>query len=163
MNEYVNQLVQKYRKKGLLIDTNLLLLYFVGVFDEDVIADFKRTEKYIKDDYYLLINLLDKIQPWVTLPNILTEVSNLSNQLAGNKKDEYFTVFAKGITVLEEHYLESREIAKTQEFKKFGITDAGIKTLAPQKYLILTDDFRLSQYLEKQKIDVINLNHLRFN
>lgn len=162
MNEYVSQLIQKHSNQGIIIDANLLLLYFVGVFDENLITSFKRTKKYTKDDYYLVINLLDKFQHWVTLPNILTEVSNLSNQLTGYKKDEYFKIFAKGITLLEENYLESQEIAKTKAFNKFGITDAGISMLSSQNYLVLTDDLPLSNYLQGQGVDVINFNHLRF-
>ena len=33
MNDYLLKLIQKYKQKGLLIDTNLILLYIVGSID----------------------------------------------------------------------------------------------------------------------------------
>ncbi len=44
--------VQKYKNKGLLIDTNLLLMLFVGSVSKDV-SQFKRTEQYQASDYLL--------------------------------------------------------------------------------------------------------------
>ncbi len=33
MSDYVTDLLDRYRKAGVLVDTNLLLLYLVGTFD----------------------------------------------------------------------------------------------------------------------------------
>jgi hypothetical protein len=41
------------------------------------------------------------------------------------------------------------------------ITDCGIATLAKNKYLVLTDDFKLANYLQKIEIDTINFNNIR--
>ncbi len=46
-------------------------------------------------------------------------------------------------------------------FSKFGLTDSAIIELVKEKYLVLTDDAILFQYLEKNRIDVINFTHLR--
>ena len=47
----------------------------------------------------------------------------------------------------------------TRKYRSSG--DTGILRLARGKYLVLTDDFRLSQYLQKMEIDVLNFNHIR--
>jgi rRNA-processing protein FCF1 len=70
-------------------------------------------------------------------------------------------VFAKGVATLDESYLESRDVVRTDSFTKFGLTDCGIPTLAKNKYLVLTDDFKLANYLQKIEIDTINFNHIR--
>ena len=127
-----------------------------------MITDFKRTRKYSKKDYSLVINILNCFDRWVTLSNILTEVSNLSNQLPKHRKPEYFEIFAKEITLLEEHYLESKEISQIQALKKYSITDVAISMVSPQKFLVLTDDFPLLNYLRSQDVEVINFNHIRF-
>lgn len=49
----------------------------------------------------------------------------------------------------------------TPEFGKFGLTDAGIYEVARGNYLVLTDDFKLSQHMLSRHIEAINFNHLR--
>ena len=46
MNAHVSGLMQRYRSRGILVDTNILLLHFVGSFDPSLIARFKRTERF---------------------------------------------------------------------------------------------------------------------
>lgn len=162
MTDYIVALLQRYRRRGALVDTNLLLLYFVGSFDQKEIPKFKRTKGFATEDYSTLLRLFEHFEKIVTTPNILTEVSNLSGQLAEYLKLDYFTVFAHGIILLDEHYSPSADIAKTEEFRQFGLTDAGISCLAAKgNYLVITDDFRLSQYLQKKGIDALNFNHIR--
>ena len=162
MSEITSQLIQRYRQAGILVDTNILLLFFIGAFDQDLIPQFKRTKQFSVDDYGTLMRFLSFFDyKIVTTPNILTEISNLSGQLGEPKKSEYFKNFSSGITLLEEEYVASRDIGQMREFVKFGLTDTGIIHLTRGKYLVLTADFRLSQYLQKAGVDVINFNHIR--
>ncbi len=50
----VATLVNKHRANGLLIDTNLLVLYLVGRTNKHRIEVFKRTSTYTIQDYELL-------------------------------------------------------------------------------------------------------------
>jgi len=161
MSDYVNWLLERHRKGTVLVDTNLLLLYFVGSFDPQEIPRFKRTRTFVTEDYATLLNFLKWFEKIVTTPNILTEVSNLSGHLPKHLRADYFQVFARGIRLLEEHYCSSANISEMEEIKWLGLTDAGILHLAQDKYLVATDDFKLSQYLEKKGIDVLNFNHIR--
>ncbi len=76
MIEWMEELIYKYSNKGLLIDTNILLLYFVGSFDRQHIEKFKRTSQFTIKDFDYLVILLDRFDTLVTTPNILTEVNN---------------------------------------------------------------------------------------
>lgn len=161
---YFNTLFEKYRNKGLLIDSNLLLLYIVGSYSGGQVEKFKRTRKCSSDDFDVISQIVNYFSRVITTPNILTEVSNLSGQLPEqpiNMKVDYFQEFAIKICGLDENYEPSREICKTNYFKKFGLTDSGIISLSKSKYLVLTDDFPLVGMLEKLSIDVINFNHIR--
>lgn len=163
-NPLPSELVQRYRRAGVLVDTNILLLFFVGSVERRLIERFKRTKArgFEESDYELLTSFLklfnDRV---VTTPHILTEVSNLAGQL-GSRKQRFFSYFAKGISQLIEHCEPSKNLAQVESFVKFGLTDAAIIDLVKGQYLVLTDDFRLSNYLGKQDIDVLNFNHLRF-
>jgi len=155
-------LLQRYRSKGILVDTNILLLWFVGATNRDRISRFKRTKQFSAEDYDSLIRILNRFNSIVTTPNILTEVNSLANQLAGNDKNECLEVFARLVDNLTEIYLKSDRIVKLDQFSKYGLTDSGIIDLVAGQYLVLTDDFKLANYLKSKSIDVLNFNNLRY-
>lgn len=161
MMAHIEKLATKYRSKGLLIDTNLLILYCIGTLNENLIANFKRTKPYTKEDYETLAHFMGYFSKIVTTPNVLTEVSNLANSLHSNLKEKFYKVFSQLVINFEENYIASKSLSNTQELYKFGLTDSVIFYLAKGNYLLLTDDFRLSQYVESKHYDVINFNHLR--
>ena len=161
MPEYIEQLLVQYRSKGILIDSNLLLLYFIGSYDPEQIGKFKRTITFTVEDFQRLEKLISYFETVVTTPNVLTEVSNLSNQLPQQVKKTYFQVFSQLTSNLQETYHPSEEICALPHFHRFGLTDSGIIDLAPERYLVLTDDFPLANYLQSANVDVINFNHIR--
>jgi hypothetical protein len=161
MNKYIIALLEKYSRVGILLDTKILLLYFVGSFDPELIPKFERTRTYTREDFCILHQFLSPFKKVVTTPNILTEVSNFSGQLADYLHPEYFEHFASKIMLLDEHYLPSADISSANEFKQFGLTDIGIFLLAKGKYLVMTDDLPLFSYLQRKGVDAINFNHIR--
>ncbi len=161
-NDYFDKLFLRYQGKGILIDANLLLLYFIGAHDKNLIKQFKRTMQYEPKDYDILRRVVRFFARTVTTPNILTEVNSLSNQLQENVKKPFAMTAMKMINVLEEFYLPSRTIAATEHFSRFGLTDAGIVELVKNQYLVLTDDLPLADYMQRLRIDVLNFTNLRF-
>jgi hypothetical protein len=161
MTTNITSLLSRYRQKGILIDTNILLLYFVGYVNRDRISKFKRTAQFVPEDYDLLVRIVQFFQRIVTTPNILTEVNSLMNQLGEPERSRCLMNFSQNIAILEESYLESQSAAAAELFIKLGLTDCGIIQIAKQPCLILTDDFRLANYLQSMNIDVINFNNIR--
>nr|WP_198649095.1 PIN domain-containing protein [Cyanothece sp. BG0011] len=157
----VQILLNRYRNKGILIDTNILLLLIVGSSNRKRISQFKRTKQFIPEDYDLLIKLINLFSKIVTTPNILTEVNSLTNQIGEPERSKCFAIFAQLISEIDECALSSQEIVNNNGFIKFGLTDCGIIELSKNQYLVLTDDFKLFNYLQKSRIDSINFNHLR--
>jgi rRNA-processing protein FCF1 len=150
-----------FRREGLLIDSNLLLLLFVGLYDPTRIDKFKRTAQFTVNDFEVLFAFVKRFKEVVTTPSILTEVSNLLGQLPDRLRHSFYQYFAYALKELHEHYTPSQELADEKAFPKFGLTDTAILQAANRKYLVLTDDFRLTQYLLSRNVDVINFNHLR--
>ncbi|WP_107671431.1 PIN domain-containing protein [Cyanothece sp. BG0011] len=161
MMDDVQILLNRYRNKGILIDTNILLLLIVGSSNRKRISQFKRTKQFIPEDYDLLIKLINLFSKIVTTPNILTEVNSLTNQIGEPERSKCFAIFAQLISEIDECALSSQEIVNNNGFIKFGLTDCGIIELSKNQYLVLTDDFKLFNYLQKSRIDSINFNHLR--
>lgn len=160
-DEYFTSLFLKYKNRGLLVDSNILLLYFIGKYSQALITEFKRTRQYTKDDFYMILNIFSYFKKIVTTPNILTEISNLSNQLTGRVRSEFYIEFRKQFMILSERYLPSQEVSESRYFPSFGLTDSVIIEAAKDNYLVLTDEAQLYRSLLKEGIDAININHLR--
>lgn len=156
------RLIRQYAPKGIIVDTNVLLLYFVGTLSRQRISQFKRTDQFSETDYDLLTKRLVNFRSVVATPNILTEVSSLINQLGEPERSACYRIFASKIDSLQEFYLPSREVASLDwPFWKYGLTDCGIAVLAQGQYLVLTDDLKAAIYLYGRGIDTINFNNLR--
>lgn len=165
MNEDSLRLVQRYRSQGVLVDTNILLLFIVGTFDRSLIARFKRTHQYTEQNFDLLVAFLTRFDRVVTTPNILSEVNSLSGQIGEPAKTRFFDHFSQKIRRIEaikEEYVVSAEAAKIKHFSRLGLTDSGIAILVRGKYLVLTDDLPLYDHLVRGGIDAINFRHLSF-
>lgn len=149
-------------KAGLVIDTNLLLLYLVGLHDPDRIETFKRTRAYSVDDFDLLVYVINQFGRFSTTPNILTEISNL---IEGVQYDDVplLTVLRDKVNYREEYYVESRGVLSNEDetFVKFGLSDTVLYQLARANYLILTDDLPFCAFLQKKGLPALNFNNLR--
>ncbi len=161
MSQDIDQILAKYRGKGIIIDANLLLLFVVGSYDQNRISTFKRTKKFGKDDFMLVKRFIECFKTVRTTPSILTEVSNYLNQLPEELQAEFYTAFSDCIRSLFEVYEESANLSKNDCFTKYGLTDTSIIADAKNNYVVLTEDFPLSGYLISAGVDAINFNHLR--
>lgn len=156
------ELLTKYRNKGLLIDSNLLLTWFLGLFDPSWILRHERTSSYTLEDFEDLNAFASQFSRIVVTPNILTEVSNLAQRTTRSKlPSEFFVSFASAVHRLRESFYKSSLVVQDRCFHYLGFTDASIAQLPPGRYLVLTDDLELYGELLDRNIDAINFNHLR--
>jgi len=159
MKEAANPLLTRYRGKPIILDTNVLLLYWCASFDSQLIHTFKRLNSFSADDVELLDRTLEYFPAISTTPHVLTEVSNLTNALPQWRKDDWSHHFARQVGVVEEKWISAQTIVQTPAIF-LGLTDAALCALA-SSHVILTIDFPLSNYLESKKLNVVNFNHLR--
>lgn len=162
----MDRLIRKMQKNGVLIDTNLLVLLIVGLVDPKIIETHKRLSAYTKDDFVLLVSILDTCKFIATSPHILAETSNLaSNGMYGEAEAKIFLAL-KGI-LMQEKFIEihttASGISEKEGFLTFGLSDIGLLETLNSEYVLLTDDFRLSGYAEKMNFEVLNFNHLRYS
>jgi hypothetical protein len=158
--DYAESLLEKHATTGVLLDSNLLLLLIVGGARRDLIGK-KRLNMFATEDYDTLNAIVSRADLIVTTPNILTEVSNLADALTGTHKDEYITSLVERLAVLDERYVPSHELIGGTVFNLFGLSDSAIAQIATDRFLIITIDLPLYQYLSAQELDVLNFNHIR--
>ena len=155
--------MNRFHRKNLLLDTNLLLLLLVGSFDPSKIRTQKITanQGFSETDFNQLLNFVCRFQKLVTTPHILTEVSNHADKIKGVDKGKFLYQFLSLIEKMDERFEPSRLLAKTDAFVRFGLTDAAISQLANGNFVVLTEDFPLAGYLEKNGVKVIKFNVVR--
>lgn len=154
--------VARHASRGILVDTNLLLLYGIGLFDKDLIGRFKRTNKYTIEDFEIVSNIVRRSPRLITTPHILSEVSNLTLDRVQDKPAPFLDKLIGLLRAAHELHVEKEVILEQSAFRRYGVTDTGVIELAQRhKYLVLTDDFPLANYLRSCECAVLNLNHLR--
>ena len=162
MSSQKELLIDKYKSKGILIDANLALLYLVGSYDLRLVGDgkYKKLAKYNYEDYRLLLRLKNVFKKAVTTPHVLTEVSNLANDLPEKTKSSCLKKFYEAFVEIDELPLPSMDAAQRPEFHFLGLTDSGLMIVS-DRYLIVTDDARLVQKMGESGLEALNFSHLR--
>lgn len=164
MSSYVEMLLERYIQKGILIDANLALLYLVGGYDLRLVGDgkYNKLSKYDAEDYHLLLRLKKVFKKAVTTPHVLTEVSNLINDLPEKTKAECLKKFYDTFVEIDELSIPSMEAAQRPEFHFLGLTDSALALVSDQ-FLIVTDDARLVKKMNESQLEALNFNHLRMH
>lgn len=117
MSDYLGQLIHQYSRQGVIVDTNVLLLFFVGKYEPLLIAKHKRTRQYSIEDFQILEKFLKLFQNRIiTTPNILTEASNLlgdcnsSDQVQLWKNIRGWNMYFGGKILAQPKYIANTEI-----------------------------------------------------
>lgn len=149
--------------QGVVLDTNLMLLYCIGQGDPYMISKFtERLSRYGVDDYYLLVQFIALFRKVVTTPHVLTETVNLIDKKSG-RFDKILKQFAAYVTDLEEIQVSSNHIVSQypRQFLTFGFTDLVLHELAQQAYVVLTDDNALWSFIDGRGSPTLNFEQLR--
>ena len=162
MSSYLDSLIERYKAKGVLVDANLALLYLVGGYDLGLVGHgkFNKLSKYTIEDYHLLLRLKKFFKKAVTTPHVLTEVSNLVNDLPEKTKSACLKKFYETFVEIDELTIPSMDAAQRPEFHFLGLTDSAL-TIISDQYLIVTDDARLVKKTNESGLEALNFNHFR--
>jgi len=159
MNPNVSNLIVQYRDKGVLFDTNLLLVLLVGNIEPRLIGKIARTDAFSRSDYERLRDVLGCFTRFVVLPQILTEAGNLlkrncptaSTLLDLNRELAGFVHAAQ----TRESRVSSRRVTIHPAFPQLGYADAAVLTAAAGKHLLVTADGPLQGMAWASGVDVL--------
>ena len=157
------QLIARYRDAGLLIDTNLLIGLVVGLLDRKLIENNRAAIRpFTERDFDLLVEFVGRFTRLITTPHILTELSNLTGKLHSRLHQDVRLVIKRLVLrrIFEEN-VSAATLVEHDLFTRFGVADTAIHLVAPNKYLVLTDEVALAQTLNARGVDVVNFNHIR--
>ena len=154
-------LIEKHRAKGVLVDTNLLVLFLVGTVNRQRITNFKRTGDFTIEDYELLARLIGWFGKLIATPHVLSQVSDLTDRAGGELVASRALLKRLVIEQIEETYDGSRVLVADSCFDRFGLTDAAVAAVCSRGVLVLTTDLQLHLMLQERNIDALNFNHIR--
>lgn len=149
-------------KGGLLIDTNLLVLFVVGTAAKEYIAKHKKLTEFTVEDYDLLVKLIARASEVLVTPNTLTETSNLAAYINEPARSKVLDVLRMVSIDSQERYVPSSAAARRSEFIRLGLADAALlEATAAEKATLLTADFNLYHAALAKGSQALNFNHLR--
>lgn len=161
-----SDLIAKYCRDGVLLDTNLLLLLLVGAVDRRLVPKFKRTSQFVERDFDLLVRFVAAFERRSVTAHILTETSNLGGQLGEPLRSRFFRVLFGAIEDLDEIAIPSVEASRSESIapairERLGLTDSILIVTASAPRLVLTDDETLVGELASRRLDAINFDLIR--
>lgn len=153
-------LIDEHRSKGVLVDTNLLVLLLVGWVNRLRIPGFKRTQNFTVEDFDTLSELVTWFGRPVTTPHVLSQVSDLTD-LSGDEFEVARKRFGQLIGEMTEHCEAGVKLIADPLFVRLGLTDVAIANICERGVLVLTSDVILHLALQDRGIDALNFNHVR--
>lgn len=135
-------LIEKHRSKGVLVDTNLLVLLLVGLVNRRRVPEFKRTQDFTIDDFDTLSRLMDWFGKLITTPHVLSQVSDLA-AVQGKELAKIRKRFGLLVDAMDEHYEPSRSLVADPLFARLGLADVAIGQVCSKGILVLTSDLDL--------------------
>jgi hypothetical protein len=155
---------QKYRSTGVMLDTNLLLLYVFARLLPDMIGS-SRLAAYDSDSADLLLQYLEKFERVLTTAHVLAETSNLARQMVKGEKwktmsEAVFPLFCLPDYSVLKPVVIITETIDPMHFSKLGLTDAALANSAGA-HLLLTADLDLYCEVVSNGQDAVNFTHMR--
>jgi hypothetical protein len=159
--------VSKHKLQGILLDTNVLLLFLFATHMPTLIGT-SRLAKYGERDGKLLVNYIRQFNQILTTPHVLAETSNLARQIVRGKwrselSSNLYPLFClTHPNSFEQCVVDGQNIdIDIDLFGKLGFTDSGLVTLAQTERLLLTDDLDLYIAATTSGGDAIQFTHMR--
>lgn len=152
-------------RRKVALDTNVFLLFLVGLTDRAAIARHKRLSAYDADSYDALCRLLAGYDEIVVTPGCLAETTNLLDSDKGSRTRCYQILreLIKSGEALSEKHIPAVKVVEEKPFMWLGFTDASYVELAREGIPVITADFKLYQQVVAQNEESINFTTVAFD
>ena len=144
-------------RRKVALDTNVFLLFLVGLADRAAIAHHKRLAAYDAHSYDVLCKLLTSYDEIIVSPGCLAETTNLLDSDKGSRQRCYqmlkeLILSGEGFS---ERHVPTDKVVEQRPFMWLGFTDASYVELADQGIPVITADLKLYlQVVEKNEESV---------
>ncbi|HMO63847.1 MAG TPA: hypothetical protein PKE47_01230 [Verrucomicrobiota bacterium] len=131
---------ERFRGKGVAVDTELLLLWLVGSLNPELIRQFKHTKRFTPDDFSLISKIVGAFGGIITTPSVLSEASNwIDHFKASAVRVPLMSVWIRGIAQFDERYCRSAALAALDQFQILGLADTSLFEIAGEAVVVTCD------------------------
>lgn len=166
----VGKFIAKHQPQGIIVDTNILILFLIGNYDPAFINSceilINNNRKYSINDFKVLKEIFSYFKKLVITPQVIAELSNLSitrkHGIYGDKRMSYLQTVINFLKVAEERHQKSDCLwgMELWVISEYGFTDMTMFELSKQtKMPILTDDLSFYNY-SYEKVPIIKFEHI---
>ena len=159
--DQLEALTARHRETGVLVDTNLLVVYLVALFSDKWAAKFGFSTEAVE----LVKLVVGPFKKVIVTSAILAEVTNLANVRL--PEDIYNALLDLLSALLPKEPFSERAVSLEKAisgkgFARLGFADGTIEELARSGVPVLTTDFDLYFLLASNNLEVFNFNHIRY-
>lgn len=149
-------LSRRIRGRAILLDTNLLVVVFVGLWRQEAVGRRATGDEYDRVDFQLLARLVEDASPWILTPHLLTEVDNRLGYIQSPGQEECRKVAAEMIKRHREFRPAAIKVIREKAYPRLGVADAAIIRISRKhRSLVLTADHALYEELIRLGQDAI--------
>lgn len=148
-------------RRGLILDTNLLLLLVTGNASRDYIRIHKRLTCFNDRDFVRLSTLVSGFDRLVFTPHVLAETSNFVRQVSDPARSRIHDSLCELVGLFEEEFTECKVVCGSPASAALGITDSVLMTLVSRGHALLTVDAGLYHRACAISENAYNFNHER--
>lgn len=151
-------------QNGVILDTNIIIVFFVGLYRPDLIPSCKKTSAYSVDDFKYICNVVNQSKNIIVTPQILTELSNHTFDRLFDEPgfSDYFANIHRVISSSEENHAHKDILLNNKVLSQIGFADTSIIEAAKELgCAVLTDDGKLTAILSSLNYPNLNINIIR--
>lgn len=151
-------------RRKVALDTNVFLLFLVGLADRAAIARHKRLAAYDAGAYDALSRLLASYDEIVVTPGCLAETTNLLDSDKGSRTRCYQILkeLIESGEALSEKHVPAVKVVEEKPFMWLGFTDASYVELAEEGIPVIAADFKLYQQVIARNEGSVNFTAVAF-
>lgn len=144
-----------------LLDANSLVLWAAGNCDPTQIGRHRRLSSFSPEQFSWLNEKVAEFSSHATLPNIVTEASNLIIKDSGPIFRNGAAFLASYVMDAFEHYIPTQATVEGGRFERHGSTDIAILLYAIEhKVTVVTADHALYGMLAERGLACFNIWHV---
>lgn len=140
----------KFLRNGILLDTSVLMIYFLGKYDEDNSTNYLSNWKkdgvsYSNIDYEAIKKFIDQIpvKKICITPHIFHEFYKHIQKIIGNEMMHFFELISDRLLLITEENVNKNDLITHKHFNKLEIGEHSLYIVKEnQQSAILTDDER---------------------
>lgn len=170
--EDIGRFIAKHQPEGIIVDTNILILFLIGNYDPNLIKNCgiinNSNKQYSISDIELLKKIFSLFRKIVITPQIIAELSNISitgkHGIYGDKLTSYVQTVINFLKAAEERHQKSDCLwgMELWVISEYGFTDMTMFELSKQtKMPILTDDLSFYNY-SYEKVPIIKFEYIKY-